>query len=77
MKINIKVSHKLAVSFLLVIARHAQSTQNSNFVISLQYLKKEGRDELYFLHAGKHQTILQVDTINLGGHVEVYPSYPK
>ena len=57
MKINIKVSHKLAVSFLLVIARHAQSTQNSNFVISLQYLKKEGRDELYFLHAGKHQTL--------------------
>ena len=38
------------------------------FVISLQYLKKEGRDEVDFLHADKHQTILQVDTINFGGH---------
>ena len=45
-----------AIAF--TIASHAQSTQNSKFVISLQYLKKEGRDEVDFLHADKHQTIL-------------------
>ena len=39
--------------FLLVIARHAQITQNSKFVISLQYLKKEGKDESDFLHVDK------------------------
>ena len=39
MKINIKGFYKLV---FLVIARHTQSTQNSKFVISLQYLKKGG-----------------------------------
>ena len=38
---------------LLVIARHAQKPQNSKFVISLQYRKKEGKDESDFLHADK------------------------
>ena len=32
----------------------------------MQYLKIEGRDE-HFLHEDKHEFILQVDTINLGG----------
>ena len=48
MKININVFYKLVVSFILVIARHAQSTQSRKFVISLQYLKIEGRDEVDF-----------------------------
>ena len=39
--------------FLLVIARHAQNTLNSKFAISLQYLKKEGKDETDFLQADK------------------------
>ena len=34
----------------------AQSTQNIKFALSMQYLKKEGRDEVDFLHADKHQT---------------------
>ena len=50
-----KVFYRLVV---LVIARHAQSTLNSKFVISLQYLKREGSDEVDFLHADKHQFIL-------------------
>ena len=41
MKINIKVFYNMVVSFLLIIARHAQSTQNSKFVISAEYLKKK------------------------------------
>ena len=68
---------KLVVSFLLVITRHAQSTQNNKFVISLHYLKKEGRDEVDFYHADKHQTNLQVDVINFGGHDKACPYYPK
>ena len=31
------------------------------FVMFLQYLKKEVRDEVDFLHADKHQSFLQVD----------------
>ena len=77
MKINIKVFFKRVVSILLVITRHAQSTQNSTFVISLQYFKNEGRDEVDFLYADRHQTILQVDSINLDGHGQACPSYPK
>ena len=52
----------------------AQSTQNSKFVISLQYLEKEGRDEVDCMHADKHQTILQFDTINLSGHGQACPN---
>ena len=35
--------------FLVGMGRHAQSTQNNKFAISLQYLKKEGRNEVGFL----------------------------
>ena len=76
-KINIKVFYKLVVWFLQVIVRHAQSTKSSKFIISPQYLKKEGRDEVDFLHADKHQTIQQTDTINLGEHGQACPDYPK
>ena len=39
-------------------ARHAQITQNSKSAMSLQYLRKEIRDEVDFLHAYKHQIFL-------------------
>ena len=42
MMINIKFFCKLISTFLVAIAKHAQSTQNNKFAISLQYLKKEG-----------------------------------
>ena len=61
----------------MVIARHAQGTSNSKFVISLEYLKKEVRDEFDLSHADKHETILQVDAINPGGHDQTCPNYPK
>ena len=57
MKITIKVFCKMLVLILLVIARYNQSTLNSKFAISLQYFKKERRDEVDFLLADKHQTI--------------------
>ena len=41
---------------------HAKSTQNNNYAISFQYLKKLVSDEVDFLHADKHLNFLQADT---------------
>ena len=46
---------------LIGVVKHFQSSQNCKFAMSLQYLKKEVRDEVDFLHADKHQSFLQVD----------------
>ena len=51
---------------LMGMVKHSQSSQKSKFVMSLQYLKKEVRDEVDFLHADKHQSFLQVDFNTLG-----------
>ena len=40
---------------LIGMVKHSQSSQNSNFVMSLQYLKQV-RDEVNFLHEDKHQS---------------------
>ena len=46
--------------------KHSQSSQNSKFQMSLQYLKKEVRDEVDFYHVDKHQGFLQVAFNTLG-----------
>ena len=61
MQISTKVSYKLILWFFVGIFKHSQSSQNSKFVMSLQYLKKDVRDEVEFLHADKHQSFLQVN----------------
>ena len=43
-------------------ARHAQITQNNKSAISLQYVKKVVSDAVDFLHADKHEGLLQIDT---------------
>ena len=53
-------------------ARHAQITQNNKFAISLQYLKKEVSDEVDFLHADKHESVLQID-----GDSQAFPKFQK
>ena len=35
--------------------KHSQSFQNITFVMSLQYRKKEVKDEVDFLHSDKYQ----------------------
>ena len=45
--------------------RHAQIAQNNMFAISLQYLKKELNDEVDFLVADKHKSLLQIDSMIL------------
>ena len=37
-------------------------TPNNNFAISLQYLKKKVSAKVDFLHADKHERLLQIDT---------------
>ena len=46
-------------------ARHACITQNDKFAISLQHLKKVVSDAVDFLHADKHETLLQIDIMIL------------
>ena len=50
--------------------KHSQSSQNIKFAMSLQYLQKQVRDEVDFLHADKHQSFLQVYFNTLG--IRVY-----
>ena len=61
MRINMEVFYKL----ILLFSKHAQSTQNNKFAISLQYLKKDVSDEVDFLHVDKHRGLLQIDTMIL------------
>ena len=44
---------------LMETVKHSQSSQNSKFAMSLQYLKKEVTDEVDFLRADKHQSFVQ------------------
>ena len=46
--------------------KYFQSPQNSKLAMSLQYLKKEVRDEVNFLDAEKHQSFRQVDFNTFG-----------
>ena len=77
LQINIKVFYKIIVSLWVIIARHAQSTQNNRFTISLQYVKKNVKNEVDFLPADKLQNFLQSDTIILGVCSQTCPYYPK
>ena len=46
----------------MCLARH---TQINKFAIFLQYLKKELSNEVDFLHADKHESLLQIDSMIL------------
>ena len=51
-------------------AGHAQVTQNDKFAISLQYRKEELSDKVDFLHADKHKSLLQIESMILMGMVK-------
>ena len=71
---------------LMGMVKHSQSSQNSKFALSLQYLKKEVRDEVdfvhqkfstgWFQHFGR-QSFLQGDTIIIDGHDQAFSKYSK
>ena len=69
MHINIKGFLKLMLSFSVCGASNAQIAQNNMFAISFQYHRKEMIDEVDFLHADKHESLLQIDTMTLMGMV--------
>ena len=58
----------------MCVARHAQITHTKKFAVSLQYLKREVNDEVDFLHAGKHENSLQIDTMILNEMVKHFQS---
>ena len=57
------------------VARHGQITQNNKFVISLEYLQKEMSDEVDFLNANKHKSLLQIYTMILMWMVKYFWSF--
>ena len=44
----IKVSYKVTLTLLMSMIKHSQSTQSNQFIIFLQYLKKEVMNGVYF-----------------------------
>ena len=64
MQINILQVYFKLILFLVSVARHTQSTHNK-FVIPLQYLKKELKDEV------------EVNTINFDYRGQACTKYPK
>ena len=50
---------------------------NDKFEISLQYLRKEERDEVDFLHRDTYQTFLHGDTISFGGYGQSCSKYSQ
>ena len=62
----------------MCVARHAHIIQNNRIVISLQHLKKEVSDAVDFLHADKHESLLQSDIyFNFDGDGQIFPKFPK
>ena len=54
--LGIKDAYKMILSILPGMIKHSQSTQSNKFAICLQYLKKEVRKAVHFLHADEHQS---------------------
>ena len=65
LQIYTKVFYIMLLSFWMCVSRLAQSSQNNKFVISLQYLKWNGKNEVGFILANKHQRFSQLDAIIL------------
>ena len=51
---------------LMRMIKHSQSSQNIKVAMSSQYLKKEVKDEVDFLHLDKHQSLVKVYFNTLG-----------
>ena len=57
--LGIIISCKVTLTLFMGKIKHSQSTKSNKFEISLQYLKKGGRDGVHFLHADKHQNFFK------------------
>ena len=54
--LDVKVSNKVILSLFMGTIKHSQRTQSNSFAVSLQYLKKEVRNGVHFLHSDNHQS---------------------
>ena len=54
---------------------HVQITQNNKFAISLQHLKKELSDEVDFLYADRHESLLEINSMILRGMLKHSQSF--
>ena len=54
--LDMKVSCKVIQSILMDMIKYSQNPQNNKFAISVQYVEKEVRNDVHFLHAEKHQS---------------------
>ena len=75
MQIN-KPFYKLVLLILVNMASLAQSTQNSKFAKSLQYLEKEVRDKVEFCR-DKLQSIQRIGTVISDGCNQACLKYSK
>ena len=75
MQIN-KPFYKLVLLILMNMASLAQSTQNSKFAKSLQYLEKEVRDKVEFCR-DKLQSIQRIGTVISDGCNQACLKYSK
>ena len=57
--------------------KHSQSTQSNKFAKSLQYLKKEARRGVHFLHADEHQSFYELELLFLLEVVRYVQNTPK
>ena len=55
----------MVLSILIGIVKHSESTRNNKFAIASQYLKKEVRDGVHFLHANKYQNLCNLGILVL------------
>ena len=53
------------LSLLIDMIKHSQSTQSNKFAVFLQYLKREVRNGVSFLHADKHQSFYKLTLLFL------------
>ena len=78
--LGVKVSYKVILSLLMDMIKHFQSFKSNKFAISLQYLKKEVRNGVHFLHTDKHQNFYKLALPFFDGKSQTCPKhlkYPK
>ena len=74
--LRINVFCKVILPLLMGMIKYSQSTQNNKISISLQYLKKEVKDVVHFLHFDKRQSFYKL-TLSFDGSDQACPKYPK
>ena len=73
LQISPKAFYKMIVSIWVLVTRQAQSTKNSQFTRSFQYLK----DEVDFLPTDKRWSFFQIDTLIWSVCGQACPNYLK